>query len=588
MSDFIADGYLMLCGYSTRSTPTRLYLPGSGSAPISPAVESVWEKTSTYKFPCSRIKSNINFLELSVSEDIATTPYDVLVAQFVSPPLRAQTIAGNVFGQIQVRTSDAAADFCRAIVIKVISSTGYVRGILLSHFPATLSSEFSSTVSQNRHFPPPDTALTPVEVQDGDRIVIEIGLRSFNAVTTAYYSYFLFGDSAPNDLPDNETTEDYRNPFVEFSQSLQWLVDNAYAAAGYVQVTGESVQDSSDELTTAYAADGYVRVTGDCVMDAPEDLVTAFVADGAIYLCGDSAFNTPSLDTFRADGFVQLCGAGRMDSTVPYVDPSISLITAYAAAGGVSLYSDCRLGTGAELQSDYAAAGTLLICGGCNLGTPSEALTTAYVAGGFIMFGGSCGLIQGPVSAYAAQTKSGPCLEISGDSKATFIYPALSDYEAEGGVSLVGPGVLGGVPDEGSFETLVLTGNRSEIAFYTNFNFNSYAKYKGKSYGATEQGVFLLEGEDDDGQGIVPGARIGPANFGTDREKRLRLVRCGGKCDQARVRVLSDTGLEEIKDVVGGRANISRKVQGREITLDIAGFETLNFLQIVPLILAKR
>ena len=586
MADYAADGFIQLCGESALGVGTRLYLPSSGGASILPAFDAAWEKTTTYRYATSTSKKGTGFLEVSNYENVSTTPYDMAVAQFTSPAIRAQRIQGTVWGQILARCSNAAADFSPAIVIKVVTPGGYTRGTLLSYFPAALTAELNSTGAVNRKWPPKDTPLTPVDAQEGDRIVIEVGIRAFNAGTTSYYAYLLFGDIADGDLPDNETEQEYRNPFVEFSQDIAWVNDAAYAAAGYMKLCGESVLSDGSELISAYAADGFMQLCGESILDSPGD---NYIADGYLALSAPCVMGTNPLAAYRADGFMQLCGAGQMASTEPYVDPSISQITAFAAAGGVSLYSDCVLGKPEELRSDYIAGGCLLICGGCNLGTPSLAsLTRAFVADGYIMFGGAGGLIQGPVSNYAAETESGPCLRLSGGGVAAFIFPPVSDYAADGGVSLVGSGVLGGISEEGDYETLVLTGNRSEISFYTNFNFNSYAKYKGKYYGCTENGVFSLEGEDDDGAGIVPGVRIGPANYGTDREKRLRLVRCGGKTDQARVRVFSDTGLEETKPVIGGRADISRLVQGREITVDIAGFETLNFLQIVPLILAKR
>ena len=563
---------------------TRFYFPDNAAPAISPAFDAVWTNTAfATRHQLSTTKQGSAF-----TSDTHTIDGGYLFRQYISPPLAAQFIDDMETAKAFIRAleSDLASNAETYVVIRLFSGDGLTERT--KFYEGQDSLEFATSLT-NRELVTLTNFYNGYNAQIGDVLVVEIGAWNTGG---EYSASIEFGDNSASDLPEDEVSTDQYCPWIEFSQDLVFWngtdEDVEYAASGYIKLCGTSVLNTA--LLTDYAADGYMQVCGECVIpDETEDMIEEYVADGAIYLCGESAFNTPPLDTYRADGFMQLCGEGKVDSTVPYVDPSISLITAYAAAGGVSLYGDCVLVKPEELRSEYVAAGTLLICGGCNLGIPSQAgLTTAYVAAGHILFGGSGGLIQGPVFAYAAQTESGPCLEISGDSKATFIYPALSDYAAEGGVSLVGDGILGGVPDEGSFETLVLTGNRSEIAFYTNFNFNSYAKYRGKCYGATEQGIFLLEGADDDGQGIVPGARIGPANYGTDREKRLRLVRCGGKCDQARVRVSSDTGLEEIKDVVGGRASISRKVQGREITLDIAGFETLNFLQIVPLILAKR
>jgi hypothetical protein len=111
--------------------------------------------------------------------------------------------------------------------------------------------------------------------------------------------------------------------------------------------------------------------------------------------------------------------------------------------------------------------------------------------------------------------------------------------------------------------------------------------YRGQYFGAGPDGIYLLEGEDDAGAEIHPGVRIGPVNFGTDLEKRLRLVRCGGQSTGAQVRVSSnrDAGFY---DVENGRAAVSREIQGRELTIEIADFETLDHLEIVPLVLHER
>ena len=138
------------------------------------------------------------------------------------------------------------------------------------------------------------------------------------------------------------------------------------------------------------------------------------------------------------------------------------------------------------------------------------------------------------------------------------------------------------------YETWVLTGARGEPSIYANFPFNSYAKYRGQEFGAGPNGIYLLDGSDDAGEAVHTGIRIGPANFGTDREKRLRLVRCGGKTTGATVKVSNGNGSAGYYPVKDGRAGISREIQGREITIDITDFETLDHLEIVPLVLHKR
>lgn len=164
-----------------------------------------------------------------------------------------------------------------------------------------------------------------------------------------------------------------------------------------------------------------------------------------------------------------------------------------------------------------------------------------------------------------------------------FIHPQI--LEIIGDIEV---GISGGAVDPGVFATYVMTGVRGEPSLYSNFNFNSYAKFRGQYFGAGEDGIYLLEGSDDAGDEIHSGIRIGPANFGTDREKRLRLLRCGGKTVGAQAKVSNGNGSAGYYDVEGGRAGVSREVQGREITIDVVDFETLDHLEIVPLVLHKR
>lgn len=164
-----------------------------------------------------------------------------------------------------------------------------------------------------------------------------------------------------------------------------------------------------------------------------------------------------------------------------------------------------------------------------------------------------------------------------------FIHPQILEVIGDAEVFIGGTPIAGG-----TFDTYALTGARGEPSIYSGFNFNSYARYRGQYFGAGEDGIYLLEGEDDAGVEIHSGVRIGPWNAGTDREKRLRLLRCGGKSTGAQVKVSNGNGSAGYYDVEDGRAAVSREVQGREITIEIADFETLDHLEIVPLVLHKR
>ena len=217
---------------------------------------------------------------------------------------------------------------------------------------------------------------------------------------------------------------------------------------------------------------------------------------------------------------------------------------------------------------------------------PADLTLAAIVGAGGVEFGGTGVITLSKPPVFVVPSPQGvddAAIFFGGDGIIAFIYPQILPVIGEGGV------IFGGeLAGDGIFETYVLTGARGEPSIYSNFNFNSYARYRGQYFGAGEDGIYLLEGEDDAGHEIHPGIRIGPANFGTDREKRLRLLRCGGKTVGAQVKVSNGNGSAGYSDVEDGRAAVSQKVQGREITIDVADFETLDHLEIIPTILHKR
>jgi hypothetical protein len=148
--------------------------------------------------------------------------------QFVSKPLAAQTISGTVKAIMRCAENALAADMRSQMVIRVVSGDGgTIRGTLLAHDTSALSNEWyvgSGVDLQNRKFPlnwsGAGAALTPVVVQVGDRLVVELGYRAHNTVSTLYYGYIETGDGAATDCAENETGTDQYNPWIEFSQTL--------------------------------------------------------------------------------------------------------------------------------------------------------------------------------------------------------------------------------------------------------------------------------------------------------------------------------------------------------------------------------
>ena len=629
---------------------TRLYLPYNVTAAISPAVDAAWEKTSSTRYKASHLKLGTAAYEVSNYESVVTTPYDTAVVQFVAGPLQAQTIDGTVKGQMLARESDAAADLCRAMVIRVVTPLGVTRGTLLAHFPDPIASEFSATVPQNREFPPAATALAAVDALEGDYLVIEYGFRAFNASTTSYYGYLTIGAIWGTDLPEDEVEDELLNPWIEFSVDLLWRpAPDAYAGAGsisfgypsgYTNVptpvgayasyyyygafllsgtcvavgSGETApviyegaaagslrlfgsNDSEaidpDDLTlTEMAGDGYLAFFGECPSDTLYYTTDEMAAAGDLWLMGLCTYETVipiTPEVFEGSGYIGIGEFCQAESIMP----GGYELGVYAAAGSFILEGQCESADVALPIYECVAAGSIKLgayqTAAAGTTYPDESITAFAARGGFDIIGSSIGeFSSGQVTAMAADTYLGAnILLLSGQCAGGTLYPPVTSCLAVGGICFVNPDV----DLQEIFETWVLTGQAYEPGIWTGFDFNSYCAYQGKVYGAGEDGIYLMEGSDDNGEKIHTGVRIGPHNYGTERKKRLRALRLGGQNNGTRVKVIAIDGEDEKEgyfDVVRGRVPVSRDLEGKEFTLDIIDFVELSQVEIVPLVLVKR
>ena len=366
-----------------------------------------------------------------------------------------------------------------------------------------------------------------------------------------------------------------------------------------VAVVGSVGMKISSPGVIALATPSVLAITGSVNIAVAPKGVIAFVVPSALEVVGSVRVRV------RPTGIISEAGPN-----IRACIGSVKLkISTHGVIGGLlpisppvlSVIGSVRIGIGVPgavtlvVPSTLAVIGSVKICVGefrvpeltvVQLLSPAD-MALAAITGSVGIGIGSAGVITlstPPVYAVPPpQVVQEATIQIRVAGVIAFISPQI--LEVIGDIEV---GIGGGPVDPGIFETYVLTGARGEPSLYSGFNFNSYAKYRGQYFGAGMDGVYLLEGEDDAGDDIHPGIRIGPINFGTDREKRLRLLRCGGKTKGATVKVSNGNGSAGHYDVVGGRAAISREVQGRELVVEISDFETLDHMEIVPLVLHKR
>lgn len=205
---------------------TRLYFGGLDTSPrfyLDPiSYGAQWENVANAPNSTRRLwrdHPGYGFHQISRSKSPASDTADRLMAILVSNPLAAQTISGTAKAVARVSENAAGSDLRSQIVIRVMSDDLQTeRGVLYAGDDGALVTEWSTTVT-NRYFPQSGAAtLSSVDVQDGDRLLVELGYRSHAAGTSGSGTIDLGDDGT--DLPDNESNTTQGAPWIEFSQTL--------------------------------------------------------------------------------------------------------------------------------------------------------------------------------------------------------------------------------------------------------------------------------------------------------------------------------------------------------------------------------
>jgi hypothetical protein len=205
---------------------SRFYLNATLAAPISPSFASGWESTTSavrrmMGRPSLAVSTKTN---LGLAETSTSGTFDRLIYQFVSEPLGlASTISGPLTGLIRATESSTSADFRSQMVVKVVSGDGTtLRGTVIDFNASALSNEWPTT-SASRAFPVLTTAVTPVDAQAGDRIVVEVGYRAHNTSSTSFTGTLRAGHTVGGtDFTATAETAD-NNPWIDISATTRLL-----------------------------------------------------------------------------------------------------------------------------------------------------------------------------------------------------------------------------------------------------------------------------------------------------------------------------------------------------------------------------
>lgn len=172
----------------------RMYLTNS-AAPVTPVVgpSSPWDNTGSAVSKLLGLDRGGSNTTLSIAETSTSNTFDVKFGEWVSQPFTSSgTLQGGYNIVVAGSESDAAADMFQLVIIRAVSGDGTVsRGVAESVFFSTLE---RGTTDQAFTFG--DAMSTPVAVQAGDRLVVEVGYRATNTVATSYSGKIFYGGTA--------------------------------------------------------------------------------------------------------------------------------------------------------------------------------------------------------------------------------------------------------------------------------------------------------------------------------------------------------------------------------------------------------
>lgn len=160
--------------------------------------------------------SNLAPLNAAATEDDGKSMH-------VSEPLPRQTIGGTISFVMSGLESAATDNISLAVIVRVVSQDGTVeRGVLLSNL--NVDTELGTTAATRIINA---AAVTPLLIEPGDRLVVEIG-DHHAAGTTGKASAVFYGTSGASDFALTSGLTTTLNPWIEFSQDLFAALPNNY------------------------------------------------------------------------------------------------------------------------------------------------------------------------------------------------------------------------------------------------------------------------------------------------------------------------------------------------------------------------
>lgn len=152
----------------------------------------------------------------------------------------------------------------------------------------------------------------------------------------------------------------------------------------------------------------------------------------------------------------------------------------------------------------------------------------------------------------------------------------------------------------GDMLAFVVNYKTQSVTQYSNYNFNSFAKFGRDYYGAADDGLYLLDGDNDNGVPIDADLVLGKLDFDSSLLKRLPVMYLGIHTSGAMIlRVTADTGetrdylMDQTVDTLRtGRLELGRGVASRYWQFELKNVTgsdfTLDSMEFYPVTLTRR
>jgi len=359
---------------------TRIYLPGTGPAPINPAFGTWTETTGADRIAAvaTRIGSAMTSKTQAHSAAAASSTY--LSRQYVFGPLAAQTIpASTIKGTIRVLES-AGNDNLDAmrLLVRVVSGDGSTYRTPVVYGPTNgRVAEFSTALRAKRLATGGVTA--GVVVSAGDYLVIEIGTTTTVGGTSPSDS-ISYGDNSATDLGDNETDTAANNPFIEIAATITLLaVAGSDSGAGSDAAGAPAVALSGVESGAGVEAAALTGVTGVATDGGVGTDAASLDTGGVAKNAADSAIGVEGPGILAAATDVRPeAGAGSDVSAGIRLDPRTD--TGVGSDAQAELAAVLPINADAGAGSDAASLATQLVAADAGLGSDATIIAALYAA----------------------------------------------------------------------------------------------------------------------------------------------------------------------------------------------------------------